>query len=39
MRVVQYDVKVEEARKPTRQAWTRTGCLNSICRMLKSIVK
>jgi len=39
VRVVQYDVKELETKKPTRQAWTNTGCLKTILRMLKSMLK
>ena len=35
MRVVQYDVKVLEVKKPIRHAWTRTGYLKGILKMSK----
>jgi hypothetical protein len=39
VRVVQYDVNVLETKNPTVHAWTNTGCLNTILRMLKSMLK
>ena len=39
VRVVQYDVKVLDTRNPTPHAWTKTGCLTTIFKMLKSILK
>jgi hypothetical protein len=39
VRVVQYDVKVLDTRNPTPHAWTNTGCLTTIFKMLKRILK